>query len=139
MNEYKETRRRLATIRRNMIKRCHDSSAKDYRYYGANGIRVCSVWRRSFASFCIWALQNGYENNLTIDRIDGSGDYSPENCRWVTMSVQNRNKSQTRNIEIDGRTMCLKDWCGELGINYETVAMRIHRGMNEKEALGIYE
>lgn len=137
--ESSKTERRLRIIRANMISRCYDKNAKDYRYYGAKGIKVCSAWKQSLASFCVWALLNGYENNLTIDRKDSSKNYSPDNCRWVPMSVQNRNRSQNRIVEIDGRTMCMKDWCKELGLNYDTVMMRVHRGMREKEALGIYE
>lgn len=137
--ESSKTERRLRIIRANMISRCYDKSAKDYRYYGAKGIRVCPAWKQSLASFCVWALLNGYENNLTIDRKDSSKNYSPDNCRWVPMSVQNRNRSQNRMVEINGRAMCMKDWCKELGLNYNTVMMRVHRGMREKEALGIYE
>lgn len=137
--EFKLTRRRLMTIYRNMIKRCYDKNSKDYKYYGAKGIKVCYSWKTSFASFCIWALMNGYRNDLTIDRINSSDNYCPENCRWVDMRDQSKNKSQTRKITIQGKTMCLKDWCRELGINYYTVCMRIHRGMDEKEAIGIHE
>ena len=137
--ESSKTERRIRIIRTNMISRCYDKNAKDYRYYGAKGIKVCSAWKQSLASFCVWALLNGYENNLTIDRKDSSKNYSPDNCRWVPMSVQNRNRSQNRIVEIDGRTMRMKDWCKELGLNYDTVMMRVHRGMREKEALGIYE
>lgn len=137
--ESSKTERRLRIIRANMISRCYNKSAKDYRYYGANGIKVCPAWKQSLASFCVWALLNGYENNLTIDRKDSSKNYSPDNCRWVPMSVQNRNRSQNRMVEIDGRTMCMKDWCKELGLNYDAVMMRVHRGVREKEALGIYE
>lgn len=83
-------------------------------------------------SFCVWALLNGYEDNLTLDRKDGSKDYSPDNCCWVPMSVQNRNRSQNRIVEIDGRKMCMTDWCKELGLKYDTVMMRIYRGMGER-------
>ena len=134
---YKKTYKRLQSIYRNMMKRCHNKNNHDYKYYGAKGISVCNSWRQSFPMFCVWALENGYNNGLTLDRKDNNGDYCPENCRWVTWAEQNRNKTQTRNIEINGETKCLKDWCSELNLNYYTVAMRIHRGMNEKEALGI--
>lgn len=135
----KQIYKRLRSIYNNMIRRCYKENVKDYKYYGGKGVKVCRTWKNSFACFCIWALTNGYEENLTLDRVNSNGDYSPENCRWVSWEVQNRNKSQTRNIEINGQVKCLKDWCREFGLNYDTVAMRIHRGMNEKEALGIYE
>lgn len=137
--ESSKIEKRLRVIRINMLSRCYNKNAKDYKYYGKKGIKVCSAWKQSLASFCVWALLNGYEDNLTLDRKDGSKDYSPDNCRWVPMSVQNRNRSQNRIVEIGGRKMCMKDWCKELGLKYDTVMMRVHRGMGEKEALGIYE
>lgn len=136
--ESSKAERRLRVIRTNMLSRCYNKNSKDYKHYGAKGIKVCSSWRQSLASFCVWALLNGYDDGLTIDRKDGTKDYSPDNCQWVPMKVQNRNKSQTRILEIDGRKMCMKDWCEELGLKYDTVMMRVHRGMDEKEALGFY-
>ena len=138
-SEYKETHYRLKTIWKNMITRCYDKKSKDYKYYGEKGVSVYNGWKKSFSMFCVWALTNGYDSNLTLDRIDVNGDYCPENCRWVSMAMQNRNKSQTRNIEINGRVKCLKDWCNELGVNYYTVSQRIHRGKSEIEVLGINE
>lgn len=135
----KRFHKRLKSIYNNMISRCHNEKSKDYKYYGEKGVKVCETWRKSFACFCIWALTNGYEESLTLDRIDSTKNYEPSNCRWVSWNVQSRNKSQTRNIEINGQVKCLKDWCKEFGLNYYTVAMRIHRGISEKEALGIYE
>jgi hypothetical protein len=137
--DVKKIHKRLRSIYNNMTSRCYNENAKDYKYYGGRGIKLCMSWKKSFACFCIWALTNGYEENLTLDRIDSSKDYSPENCRWVSWDIQNRNKSQTRNIEINGQVKCLKDWCKELGLEYHAVAMKIYRGVSEKEALGIYE
>ena len=138
-NDYKKTHKRLKVIWKNMINRCYNKDAKDYSYYGGRGISVYNGWKKSFSMFCVWALENGYESDLTLDRKDTDGNYCPENCKWSSWAEQNRNKRQTRKIEINGETKCLKDWCVEFGLNYDTVAMRIHRGMGEKEALGIYE
>lgn len=135
--DLKKLHLRLKSIYNNMKSRCYNENAKDYKYYGGKGVKICSSWRKSFACFCIWALTNGYSDDLTLDRIDNSGDYCPENCRWVNMKKQNRNKSQTRKIEINGQTKCLKDWCKEFGISYHMVVQRIHRGMPELEALGV--
>ena len=77
---YKRTQKRLRAIYKNMIRRCYDEEAKDYKYYGAKGVKVCFSWKSSFASFCIWSLQNGYANDLTIDRKDNNKGYCPENC-----------------------------------------------------------
>ena len=83
---------RLYRIWRAMKTRCRNSNVPCFRYYGGRGIRVCDEWEGSFQSFAEWAIQNGYDDNLTIDRIDNDGNYEPSNCRWVTMTEQNKNK-----------------------------------------------
>jgi hypothetical protein len=75
-----------------MIKRCTNPNNKDFPLYGGRGIKVCEEWTNDRVSFFNWALANGYEAGLTIDRIDNNRGYEPSNCRWVTMKVQNRNK-----------------------------------------------
>lgn len=76
--------------------RCYNSNSKDFPHYGARGIRICNEWLSDFMSFRAWSLSHGFANNLTIDRIDVDGDYSPENCRWITVAEQNRNKTTTK-------------------------------------------
>ena len=75
-----------------MKQRCGNSNDKDYANYGGRGIRVCAEWDNSSVAFIEWALANGYENGLSIDRINCDGNYCPENCRWATMTQQQRNK-----------------------------------------------
>ena len=77
--------------------RCDTPTNTAYKYYGGRGISICREWADSFVAFRDWALANGYDESAergtcTIDRIDPDGDYEPSNCRWVDMSVQNRNK-----------------------------------------------
>ena len=84
-------RQRLHNIWNCMIRRCHKPAPSDYEngieaYYHGRGIQVCEEWRTDFNSFYRWALNTGYDDNLTIDRIDPDGDYQPGNCRWVTRS-----------------------------------------------------
>lgn len=134
MDEH-ETYRRLKNIRENMISRCHDEKSKDYQYYGAKGIKVCNSWLRSLSVFITWALLNGYDNNLTLDRKDGSKGYNPENCQWVTMKEQNRNRSQIIMIKIGDEEMCFKDWCDKLGLKYNSMYMRYKRGKDAKEII----
>ena len=83
---------RIYSIFYTMLKRCYNSRNTLYLGYGARGIRVCDDWKNDFKSFYIWAMSNGYTDELSIDRIDNNGNYEPSNCRWVTLTVQARNK-----------------------------------------------
>ena len=91
---------KLYNTRLRMIRRCTNPKDKDYSYYGGRGIKVCSEWldkEKGVVVFCEWAKANGYKESLTLDRIDVNGDYSPNNCRWVTMTVQGNNRRARSN------------------------------------------
>lgn len=83
----------------NMKRRCYYKRSRDYKWYGEKGVAVCDEWLRSFEDFYEWAVSNGYEEHLTIDRIDSDGDYCPENCQWITHSenVRRANKKKRKN------------------------------------------
>ena len=87
---------RLYSIWRGMKLRCYNPKAKAYHRYGGRGITLCDEWRHDFATFRDWALNNGYADNLTIDRINNDRGYSPENCRWITMKAQADNRSNSK-------------------------------------------
>lgn len=83
---------RLYTIWKCMKDRCSREKNRKYPDYGGRGISVCEEWRESFPEFYMWAMSHGYSDDLSIDRIDNSGNYEPGNCRWATYSEQNLNR-----------------------------------------------
>lgn len=92
---------RLYKIWHAMRIRCNNPTNPNYRFYGAKGVAICEEWQNSFTAFRDWALSHGYADNLSIDRIDPFGNYCPDNCRWVTMQIQYKNKrNMTKRKEI---------------------------------------
>lgn len=119
-----------------MISRCYNKDAENYERYGGRGIYVVEEWRYDPTEFIEWSILHGAnEPGATIDRIDNDGPYSPENCRWVTMHEQSRNKRNTRLITIDGETMCITDWCSHFGISNQSVYKKVKSGMSFEEAI----
>ena len=83
---------RLKGIYNGIKQRCYNSNNPNYPNYGGRGVRVSDEWLDSYTAFENWALSNGYNDNLTIDRINVNGDYEPGNCRWADLKVQSNNK-----------------------------------------------
>lgn len=120
---------RLYSIWRAMKHRC----VSNKRYY-SRGISVCDEWQQ-FLPFEKWALNNGYDESLTIDRIDNNGNYQPDNCQWVSRYEQARNRSTNIFITYDGRTQVALDWANELGLSYDTICRRYKKGWPDEECL----
>ena len=143
------SRTRLYTIWSGMKARCYNPNFTGYYIYGGRGISVCDEWRNNFFSFQKWALENGYNDELTIDRIDGDGNYEPANCRWATYKQQAANQhppytfvekpTQKRfhgkKFEAFGESKPLAEWCSLYGLSRPMVEARLKRGMSLEMAL----
>lgn len=135
--KHNKTNTRLYKIWLGMKRRCDYIKHKRYKDYGGRGIVVCDEWKDDFMKFHDWAISNGYNDNLTIDRIDVNGNYEPNNCRWITNKQQARNRRSNRNCTINGVTRCLMEWCEIYKLNYWTVVERLNRDWSIEKALGI--
>lgn len=107
--------------------RCYNKNASDYEYYGGRGITMCDEWLYDGYSFYVWALSSGYRDGLTVDRIDVNGNYSPDNCRWITMKEQSNNRRSNHTITYNGKTQSLAKWAEELGMSYTTLRCRLNQ------------
>lgn len=126
-------RERLYKIRDDIIQRCENPNNDKFHRYGERGIKIYSEWRYSFPAFKEWALNNGYSDNLTIDRIDVNGDYEPTNCRWATSKVQANNKRNNVFITFNGETHTIAEWSDITGIRYGTLERRYKAGRPMEE------
>ena len=118
---------RLYRIWSNMKNRCANPNADNYSFYGGRGIKVCDEWRDDFVPFRDWAMANGYADNLTLDRIDNDGDYSPSNCRWETHLNQCNNTRRNHLITFQGETRTIAEWARIVGMKADTLERRINR------------
>lgn len=122
MADYKT---RLYRIWQKMKARCYNPNHNFYERYGGRGISICEEWLHDFKAFKAWALRSGYSDELSIDRIDVNGNYTPFNCRWVNAKVQANNTSRNHFITYNGETKTLSEWAESLGINKNTLHVRI--------------
>ena len=126
---------RIYGIWANMKNRCNLPTEPNYKNYGGRGISVCEEWNQNFAAFYDWAIQNGYTDELTIDRIDVNGNYEPSNCRWVNMRVQQNNRRNNTHLEFNGDVHTIAEWSRIVNINVETIISRLSRGWTIERAL----
>ena len=116
---------RIYTIWADMKKRCLDKQDRAYKHYGARGISICKEWYE-FDNFYTWAKTSGYTDNLTLDRKDVNGDYTPDNCKWSTWKEQQNNRRSSRMITYNGETKTLSQWSDIRGIPRNTLTARIN-------------
>ena len=135
---------RLYGVWVDMKTRCYNQNNKNYPLYGGRGIQVCDAWlgNNGFRNFYQWAIENGYReditkrNNITLDRIDPDKGYTPLNCRWVSMKVQNNNRRNNHPITINGETHNLTEWAEITGVSQSLISARICKlGWNEERAV----
>ena len=132
---HNKSKTKLYYAHQDIKSRCYNPKNKFFKDYGGRGIKVCDEWIKDFEMFYEWSIKNGFRKGLSIDRIDNDGDYSPENCRWVDMRTQNRNKKSNVYVTYKGKTQLLVDWANEKGMNRGTLSSRLISGWTLEEAL----
>lgn len=133
------SRSRISRIYRCMKGRCYNKNLDSYKDYGGRGIQICDEWldkENGFMAFYKWSMENGYADNLSIDRIDNNGNYEPSNCRWADKKTQQNNTRRTEYIEFNGETHNLGEWADIIGMDKKTLDNRLHRyGWSVERAL----
>jgi len=127
-HSHKESNTRLYTELRGIKARCLNPNNDSYKRYGGRGIIICGEWLDSYESFRDWALNNGYNDILTIDRINNDGNYEPNNCRWVDNKTQCNNRSTNIIVKYQNEEITLKQLSEKTNIDYSVLNTRYHRG-----------
>ena len=117
---------RLYTAWSHMKQRCLNPKCREYQHYGGRGITVCNEWLDDFINFRDWAHKNGYREDLTLDRIDNNQGYYPENCRWVSMVVQENNKRNNHYYLFKGQMKTLSQIAKEYHISRNSLYYRVN-------------
>lgn len=128
------SRTRLHNIWLTMRQRCEKPHCTGWHKYGAKGIRVCEEWS-TFETFRDWAYENGYSEDLTIDRINPKGNYEPSNCRWVTQKVQQNNRTNNIHITCDGETHSPIEWSKITGLPVANIYDRYFKGWDHERII----
>ena len=132
-NGYSKTR--IYRIFIGMKQRCYKDKDKDYPRYGGRGIKICDEWLQDSKKFVEWAKGHGYKETLSIDRIDVNGDYTPDNCRWVSAKKQANNRRSNLFITYDGKTLSASEWCAIKGWNRHIIPERLRKGWSLEKAM----
>ena len=126
---------KLHNIWKGFRKRCNSPNSPGYKNYGARGISVHKDWDK-YNDFRKWALENGYQEGLTLERINNDGDYGPSNCKWATWDTQANNRRGNHTLTHNGKTQTISEWAREVGINKTTLRNRVvSAGWSVEDAL----
>lgn len=118
---YKWNNKRIGRIFRGMMQRCYNINDKNYNTYGWNGIKICDEWINNPLLFEEWSLKNGYDNDLTIDRVCSDKDYCPDNCQWISLSENARKAGRVNWVTIGKETLTGRQWAQKLGLGILTI------------------
>lgn len=118
-----------------MKQRCCNPNCNSYHVYGGRGINICDAWINSFESFAQWALNNGYDTSLSIDRIDNDGNYCPENCRWATRKEQDHNRSNVVLYIHNGEEYTMNELAGFYEVDPNSIRRNLKKGMTIDESI----
>ena len=131
VTKHNEKNTKLYGVWCSMKSRCNNPHNKSYHNYGGRGINICKDWE-SYINFSSWSKNNGYQEGLTIDRIDVNGDYSPENCRWVNNKTQANNTRCNKYFTYNNETLTIAQWEDKTGL---PIGERLKQGMNIEKAI----
>lgn len=126
---------RVYHIWQDIKKRCNNINCQSFKRYGERGITICQEWLDDFKMFYNWAIENGYDDDLTIDRIDVNGNYEPSNCRWVNKIVQANNKRNNQYVIYNNEAHTIAEWAKIYNINYKLLFSRLKKGWDIEKAL----
>ena len=130
-----ETGTRLHNIWIGIKTRCYNPNHHNYKDYGGRGIKMCDTWKNDYLSFAKWSRENGYLEDLSIDRINVDGDYSPENCRWTDRKTQGNNKRNNVMITVNGQTLSRAEWARKNNIPVGAILARQSRGWSDEDSV----
>lgn len=122
---YLDTNSKLYNVWCGIKFRCYNPNSAYYGRYGGRGIVMCDEWENSYESFRAWAINSGYRDGVSIDRINNDLGYLPSNCRWVDSVAQANNRSSNKMFTMNNETHNLSEWAKLSGINYKTLHYRI--------------
>lgn len=126
-HSHKMSGTRIYEIWQGIKSRCYNIHDTRYHRYGGRGIIVCEEWKDNFENFFEWANENGYSDNLTIERIDNDKNYEPNNCRWANLKEQANNRSTNIKITIGNSERTLTEWCEIFNVDFKSAAARYKR------------